>query len=76
MFQYIIKLWYNKTIKLKTKKMSKKQEIFEAIESHYNDFVENHNGTTKASQTRARKSIGEIKKLVTDYRKSSVEEQG
>jgi len=56
--------------------MSKKQEIFESIESHYNDFVENHNGTTKASQTRARKSIGEIKKLVTDYRKSSVEEQG
>ena len=56
--------------------MSKKQEIFEAIESHYNDFVENNNGTTKASQTRARKSIGEIKKLVTDYRKSSVEEQG
>ena len=56
--------------------MSKKQEIFESIVSHHSDFVENHNGTTKASQSRARKSIGEIKKLVTDYRKASVEDQG
>jgi hypothetical protein len=56
--------------------MSKKQEIFETIEGHFSDFVENHNGTTKASQTRARKSIGELKKLVTDYRKESVSEQG
>ena len=55
--------------------MSKKQEIFETIESHYNDFVENHNGTTKASQTRARKSIGEIKKLLTEHRKPTVVEQ-
>jgi len=55
--------------------MSAKQEIFSAIEGHFSDFVENHNGSTKASQTRARKSIGEIKKLVTDYRKASVEEQ-
>ena len=56
--------------------MSKNQEIFEQIVSHHNDFVENHNGATKASQTRARKHIGEVKKLVTDYRKASVEEQG
>lgn len=54
--------------------MSKKQEIFETIDGHYSTFVENHNGTTKASQGRARKSIGEIKKLITGYRKASVEE--
>lgn len=54
--------------------MSVKQEIFEQIQSHYESFVENHNSSTKAGATRARRSIGEIKKLVTDYRKSSVGE--
>tara|TARA_X000001316_G_C922409_1_gene37735 strand:- start:6663 stop:6830 length:168 start_codon:yes stop_codon:yes gene_type:complete len=51
-----------------------KQELFEQINSLYETFVEEHNGTTKASQQRARKSIGEIKKLITDYRKASVAE--
>lgn len=55
--------------------MSAKQDLFEQIDSHYQTFVENHNGTTKASQARARKAIGEIKKLVTDYKKASVTEQ-
>lgn len=55
--------------------MSKKQEIFEQIDSQYQQFVENHNTTTKAGATRARKAIGEVKKLITDYRKASVEEQ-
>lgn len=54
--------------------MSAKQEIFEQIQTHYESFVENHNSTTKAGATRARKHIGEIKKLVTDYRKASVAE--
>jgi len=54
--------------------MSKKQEIFEEIQSNYDAFVENHNATTKAGATRARKHIGEIKKLVTEYRKASVAE--
>jgi hypothetical protein len=36
--------------------------------------VQEHNGTTKASQSRARKAIGEIKKLITNYRKASVAE--
>ena len=58
--------------------MSKTKELFENIETLYTDFRENHqsyshNGT-KAAATRARKAIGEIKKLVTDYRKASVEE--
>lgn len=51
-----------------------KQALFEQIDSLYETFKEEHNGTTKASQQRARKAIGEIKKLVTDYRKASVEE--
>jgi len=54
--------------------MSKKQELFEAIESHFEDLSANNAGTTKASQQRARKAAGEIKKLITDYRKASVEE--
>ena len=51
-----------------------KQEIFEQIDTLYQNFVQEHNGTTKASQQRARKAIGGIKKLVTDYRKASVAE--
>ena len=39
---------------------------------HFETFENEHNGTTKASQRRARAAIGEVKKLVTDYRKASV----
>ena len=40
-----------------------------------NSYIETeHNGTTKAAKGRARKAIGELKKLVTDYRKESVNE--
>lgn len=51
-----------------------KQEIFEVIEENFNTLAENNSGTTKASQQRARKAAGEIKKLITDYRKASVAE--
>ena len=51
-----------------------KQTLFEQIDSLYETFKEEHNGTTKASQQRARKAAGEIKKLITDYRKASVAE--
>lgn len=51
-----------------------KQELFEQMESYWTRFAEQHNGTTKKSQAEARKAIGELKKLVTDYRKASVEE--
>jgi hypothetical protein len=51
-----------------------KQEIFEQIEGHFNTLAENNAGSTKASQQRARKAAGEIKKLITDYRKASVAE--
>ncbi len=54
--------------------MATKQELFEAIEANFNVLAENNSGTTKASQQRARKAAGEIKKLITDYRKASVAE--
>lgn len=54
--------------------MANATELFEEIKDLFNEFEKEHNGTTKASSARARKAIGEIKKLVTDYRKASVEE--
>ena len=50
------------------------QELFEQIETLYTDFKDGHEGTTKAAHGRARKALGELKKLVTDYRKASVTE--
>jgi|TARA_A200000159_G_scaffold159287_1_gene177724 hypothetical protein len=54
--------------------MANSQELFEQIKELFVQFEDEHNGTSKASKSRARKAIGEIKKLVTDYRKASVEE--
>ena len=51
-----------------------KQELFEQIDELYQSFVASHNGTTKKSQAGARKAIGEVKKLITDYRKASTAE--
>lgn len=51
-----------------------KQELFESMSEYWNEFAAQHNGTTKKSQQQARKAIGELKKLVTEYRKASVEE--
>ena len=51
-----------------------KEELFEEMQAYWETFEAEHNGTTKASAGRARKAIGELKKLVTDYRKASVEE--
>lgn len=52
----------------------KKQEIYEELKKLWEEFETNHNLTTKVSETRARKALGEIKKLVTPYRTASVEE--
>ena len=53
-------------------------EIFTQMENHWNDFTENHSKFVdkgnRAAATRARKAIGEIKKVVTEYRKESVTE--
>lgn len=51
-----------------------KQELFDEMKALWDTFEAEHNGTTKASAGRARKAIGELKKLVTDYRKASVDE--
>jgi len=55
--------------------MSKTNKLAEQIKGHFAEFEDNHeknmNGN-KAAGGRARKAVGEIKKLVTDYRKASV----
>ena len=55
--------------------MSKTNSLFEQIQSLYATFEEEHAnnaGGNKAAGSRARKALGEIKKLVTAYRKASV----
>ena len=47
------------------------KELWEEFDSNHNVFIDKGN---KAAAGRARKSLGEIKKLVTDYRKISVSE--
>ena len=54
--------------------MANSQELFEQMSTLWESFVTSHNGTSKAAKGRARKSIGDLKKLVTEYRKVSVEE--
>jgi hypothetical protein len=51
-----------------------KQEVYEQLKALWSEFEANHAATTKVSDTRARKALGEIKKLVTPYRNASVEE--
>lgn len=53
---------------------SKKQQLFEQMSQLWDTFVAEHNKTTKVSQKNARTAIGDLKKLVTDYRTASVEE--
>tara|TARA_B100000287_G_scaffold257848_1_gene242378 strand:- start:2183 stop:2368 length:186 start_codon:yes stop_codon:yes gene_type:complete len=58
--------------------MANSNELYEQIEAAFEDFQENHkkfvNKGTKAAGGRARKAIGEIKKMVTAYRQASVAE--
>ncbi len=58
--------------------MSNTNELYETLNNLWEDFQENHiafsEKGTKAAGGRARKAIGEIKKIVTDYRKASVNE--
>jgi len=54
--------------------MANSQELFEQMKDLFTQFEGEHNGTTKAAKSRARKAIGEVKKLITDYRKASVDE--
>ena len=58
--------------------MSSTNELYETMNNLWEDFQENHRNFSskgnKAAGGRARKSIGEIKKLVTSYRQASVTE--
>ena len=55
--------------------MSKTSKLIDQIKSQFDTFEAEHeknmNGN-KAAGRRARKAVGEITKLVTDYRKASV----
>lgn len=53
---------------------SKKEELYQQMKKLWEQFDEEHNKTTKVSQKNARTLIGDLKKLVTDYRAASVEE--
>ena len=50
------------------------QDIFNKIEVLYESFKAEHAGTSKAAHGRARKALGGIKKLISEYRKASVAE--
>ena len=54
------------------------QELFTKMDEYWVEFSDNHSKFTekgnKAAATRARKAVGELKKLVTEYRKASVTE--
>ena len=53
-------------------------EVYDEITELYAEFMFNHetyrDKSVKAAALRARKNLGDIKKLVTEYRKASVEE--
>ena len=54
------------------------ENLYNTINDLFEDFQENHRSFSskgnKPAGTRARKSLGEIKKLVTSYRQASVTE--
>ena len=58
--------------------MSNTNELYETMNNLWEEFQTNHRTFTekgnKAAGSRARKAVGEVKKLVTDYRKASVTE--
>jgi len=58
--------------------MANSKEIHAKIKEHFEEFDVNHEAHSekgnKAAGGRARKAIGEVKKLVTEYRKASVSE--
>ena len=58
--------------------MASSQELYNQLNDLWEQFQENHRAHSekgnKAAGGRARKAIGEIKKLVTEYRKASVAE--
>ena len=58
--------------------MANTNELYETLNNLWEDFQTNHRTFTdkgnKAAGGRARKAVGEVKKLVTSYRQASVDE--
>ena len=54
--------------------MSQKNELFDQIAEQFSILQGENGGSTKASQARARKAAGEIKKLITPYKKANMDE--
>ena len=58
--------------------MAKTDRVYGELNELWEQFQENHRAFdekgNKAAAGRARKAIGEMKKLVTEYRKASVNE--
>ena len=58
--------------------MADTNTLYETMNNLWEEFQENHRTFSekgnKAAGGRARKAVGEVKKLVTDYRKASVTE--
>ena len=58
--------------------MASSKEIHSKTKHHFDEYEKNHHAHAekgnKAAAGRARKHIGEVKKLVTEYRKASVSE--
>ena len=58
--------------------MANSNELYEQIEELFESFQANHRTFSekgnKSAGSRARKAIGEIKKMVTAYRQASVSE--
>ena len=52
--------------------MATSQEVKEQLDSLYETFTTEYDSKSKAAHQRARKAIGAIKNLVTEYRKASV----
>lgn len=50
------------------------QELFEQMQGLWDEFSTEHGKPAKAAHGRARKSLGEFKKLISEYRKASVTE--
>jgi len=56
---------------------TKVNELFEALKANWSEFETNHSvfaaKENKAAAARARKSIQALKKLVTEYKKASMD---
>jgi hypothetical protein len=50
------------------------QELFEQMKTLFTTFETEHMGTKKVNKSRARKAIGDLKKLITAYRQASTAE--